>query len=44
MLIRIGDHEPQLGEGAWVAPTATLIGQVSFGPGAQCVVRGGGSR
>lgn len=44
MLIRIGDHAPQLGEGAWVAPTATLIGQVSFGPGASAwygvVVRG----
>lgn len=44
MLIRIGEHEPDVGDGAWVAPTATLIGQVSLGPGASAwygvVVRG----
>ncbi len=44
MLIRIGDHEPQLADGAWLAPTATLIGQVFLGSGASAwygvVVRG----
>ena len=44
MLIRIGDHEPHLAAGAWTAPTATLIGQVTMGEGASAwygvVVRG----
>ena len=30
-LYRIGDAEPQLGEGAWVAPSADLIGDVRLG-------------
>ena len=29
-----GGHTPQVEEGAWIAPTATLIGQVSIGAGA----------
>ena len=30
-LYRIGDSEPQLGEGAWAAPSADLIGDVRLG-------------
>ena len=30
-LYRIGETEPQLGEGAWVAPSADLIGDVRLG-------------
>ncbi len=30
-LYRIGDAEPQLGEGAWAAPSADLIGDVRLG-------------
>lgn len=30
-LYRIGDFEPQLGEGAWAAPSADLIGDVRLG-------------
>ena len=30
-LYRIGDVEPRLGEGAWVAPSADLIGDVRLG-------------
>jgi carbonic anhydrase/acetyltransferase-like protein (isoleucine patch superfamily) len=30
-LYRIGDVEPQLGEGAWAAPSADLIGDVRLG-------------
>jgi len=30
-LYRIGEHEPQLGECAWVAPSADLIGDVRIG-------------
>lgn len=29
-----GGHTPQVEDGAWIAPTATLIGQVSIGAGA----------
>ncbi|RNI25409.1 gamma carbonic anhydrase family protein [Flexivirga caeni] len=32
MLISLDGHTPELGEDAWVAPTATLIGQVRLGP------------
>ena len=31
-LYEIGDVGPQLGEGAWVAPSADLIGDVRLGP------------
>jgi carbonic anhydrase/acetyltransferase-like protein (isoleucine patch superfamily) len=31
-LYRIGDVEPRLGEGAWAAPSADLIGDVRLGP------------
>lgn len=33
-LYRLGDVGPTLGEGAWAAPSADLIGDVSLGPGA----------
>ena len=42
-LYRIGEVEPQLGEGAWAAPSADLIGDVRLGPRAsiwfQAVIR-----
>lgn len=31
MLYRIGEAEPQLGDGAWAAPSADLIGDVRLG-------------
>jgi carbonic anhydrase/acetyltransferase-like protein (isoleucine patch superfamily) len=34
MEISIGGHTPVVDEGAWVAPTATLVGTVSVGAGA----------
>lgn len=44
MLIPIGEHVPQVAPGAWIAPTATLIGRVRVGEGASVwygvVVRG----
>jgi len=33
---RLGEHEPQLGAGVWVAPNATVVGRVTLG--AQCSV------
>ena len=33
-LFRIGDKQPQLGENAWVAPNATVIGDVHLGANA----------
>ena len=42
-LYRIGESEPQLGEGAWVAPSADLVGDVRLGARAsvwfQAVIR-----
>jgi carbonic anhydrase/acetyltransferase-like protein (isoleucine patch superfamily) len=42
-LYRIGEVEPQLGEGAWAAPSADLVGDVRLGPRAsiwfQAVIR-----
>ena len=35
-LYRLGEHEPQLGGGVWVAPNATVVGRVTLG--AQCSV------
>jgi carbonic anhydrase/acetyltransferase-like protein (isoleucine patch superfamily) len=32
MLYRIGDRGPELGPGAWAAPSADLIGDVRLGP------------
>jgi carbonic anhydrase/acetyltransferase-like protein (isoleucine patch superfamily) len=32
MRVRLGDHEPTVDEGGWVAPGAHVIGQVSMGP------------
>ena len=45
MLYRLGEHEPELlGEGHFVAPTASVIGRVTLHPGASvwfnCVLRG----
>lgn len=34
MLVTFGGHTPRLGTDAWVAPTATLIGDVELGDGA----------
>ena len=34
MLIALGDKSPQVADGAWVAPTATLVGSVVIGEGA----------
>lgn len=31
MLYALGEDEPQLGEGAWVAPSASVIGRVRMG-------------
>ena len=31
-LYSLGDHSPQLGPGAWAAPSADLIGDVHLGP------------
>lgn len=46
-LIPFGSHTPQVHEGAWVAPNATLIGQVRIGPGSSvfysAVLRGDSS-
>ncbi|MGB9194477.1 MAG: gamma carbonic anhydrase family protein [Azonexus sp.] len=33
-LYRLGDKQPQLGANAWVAPNATVIGDVRLGPNA----------
>ena len=33
-LFRLGDKAPQLGENAWVAPNATVIGDVHLGANA----------
>jgi carbonic anhydrase/acetyltransferase-like protein (isoleucine patch superfamily) len=30
-IYRLGEHAPQLAQGAWVAPSATLIGRVELG-------------
>ena len=30
-IYQLGEHAPRLGPGAWVAPTATLIGRVELG-------------
>lgn len=44
MIIPFEGHEPRLGAGAWVAPDATVLGQVELGEGASvwygCVLRG----
>jgi len=34
MLIALGDRSPQVADGAWVAPTAVLVGSVVIGEGA----------
>jgi len=34
MLISLGDKVPQVAEGGWVAPNATLVGAVTIGEGA----------
>jgi carbonic anhydrase/acetyltransferase-like protein (isoleucine patch superfamily) len=34
MIIALGDRVPQVADGAWVAPTATLVGSVVIGEGA----------
>jgi carbonic anhydrase/acetyltransferase-like protein (isoleucine patch superfamily) len=43
-LFRLGDDQPRLGEGAWVAESAQVIGRVALEAGASvwygCVVRG----
>lgn len=31
MMIKLGEHEPQIDDTAWVAPTATVIGRVRLG-------------
>src|SRR5690242_21842070 len=31
MRIKLGEHEPQIDDTAWVAPTATVIGRVRLG-------------
>ncbi|WP_306359121.1 gamma carbonic anhydrase family protein [Nocardia sp. CC227C] len=31
MKIRLGEHEPQIDESAWIAPNATVIGRVKLG-------------
>jgi carbonic anhydrase/acetyltransferase-like protein (isoleucine patch superfamily) len=33
-LVRLGDEAPDVDPAAWVAPTASVIGRVSLGPGA----------
>ena len=33
-LFRLGDKQPQLGDNAWVAPNATLIGDIRLGANA----------
>lgn len=30
MMIKLGEHEPQIDDAAWVAPTATVIGRVQL--------------
>ena len=30
MIIQLGDHAPAIADSAWIAPTATVIGQVSI--------------
>lgn len=48
MLIALNDLRPDLAEGAWVAPTATVAGAVTMGPDASVwygtVVRADGDR
>lgn len=43
-LYRLGDRKPQLGRDAWIAPNATIIGDVRLGDNASvwwnCVLRG----
>ena len=34
MIYALEEHEPELGEGVWVAPDAQVIGRVALGPGA----------
>jgi carbonic anhydrase/acetyltransferase-like protein (isoleucine patch superfamily) len=34
MLLALGDRVPQIADGAWVAPNATLVGSVVLGEGA----------
>src|SRR5665811_2466717 len=34
MEISLGDRRPEIAEGAWVAPNATLVGSVRLGEGA----------
>ena len=47
MQIALGDHTPLVDEGAWVAPNATLVGDVQLAAGASvwygAVVRGDGA-
>jgi carbonic anhydrase/acetyltransferase-like protein (isoleucine patch superfamily) len=44
MRYALGEHEPQIAESAYIAPTATVIGQVTIGPEASvwwgAVIRG----
>jgi len=44
MIVAYGEHEPQLGEGAWVASSAMMLGDVRLGAGSSVwygsVVRG----
>lgn len=32
MKIRLGEHEPQIDDTAWIAPNATIAGRVTLGP------------